>query len=124
MALYSKCCNCGVRIPYRTTRCEPCTKEWNKVKDTQRNEEIKRFRNSKWWKNKSKQIMKQYHYQCQLCQHEGVTNVAKEVHHIVPLSVDFELRLEDSNLIPLCERCHDDVHAGEKNIPPALTQTF
>ena len=122
MALYTKCSWCGAKIPYRTKRCDKCQSDYNKVKDQYRNEDIKRFRNSKYWKIKSKDIMKQYHYQCQICKHEGKDTVAKEVHHIIPLSVDFDKRLDDSNLIPLCERCHDDVHRGDKNIPPDWCQ--
>lgn len=119
MALYTKCCNCGAHIPYKTMRCDKCQAEWNKMRDQYKDVAIKRFRNSKWWKIKVKQIMKDYHYQCQLCKYNGIDRVADEVHHIIPLSVDFEKRLDDNNLIPLCEQCHDDVHRGE-SIPPGF----
>lgn len=126
MALYTKCCNCGEKIPYRTKRCDKCQTEWNKMREQYKDEAIKRFRNSKWWKIKAKQIMKDYHYQCQLCKHNGVNRTADEVHHIIPLSVDFEKRLDDRNLIPLCEKCHDnmDVHGGELTIPPEYGKDF
>jgi 5-methylcytosine-specific restriction endonuclease McrA len=61
--------------------------------------------------------MRAYHYQCQLCKHEGRTSGADEVHHIVPLSEDFDLRLEWENLIPLCRACHHAVHDEGKQIP-------
>lgn len=120
MAIYTKCCNCGKRIAYRSKRCEPCQTEWNKYKERYRDEDIKRFRDSKWWKMKAKQIMKGSHYACQICKHNGIDRVADEVHHIIPLSVDFDNRLEDSNLIALCEQCHDDVHSGDLSIPPEI----
>ena len=119
MAIYSKCTNCGKKISYRQRFCEECHKEYLKIKEQYKDENIKRFRNSKWWKIKAKQIMKDSHYQCQLCKYEGRNTVAEEVHHIIPLSVDFEKRLDDNNLIALCELCHDEVHRG-KDIPPGV----
>ncbi|MBQ9091757.1 MAG: HNH endonuclease, partial [Anaerotignum sp.] len=35
-----------------------------------------------------------------------------EVHHIVPLKSDYNLRLEDENLITLCEKHHEMAEAG------------
>lgn len=124
MALYTTCCNCGTRIPYRTKRCDKCHSEWQKIREQHRDKDIKRFRNSKWWKKKAKQVMKESHYQCQLCKYNGIVKVADEVHHIIPLSVDFEKRLDDDNLIALCESCHDDVDYRGVSIPPGLVKDF
>ena len=35
------------------------------------------------------------------------------MHHIVPVKVDYDLRLENENLITLCERHHQMAEAGE-----------
>ena len=35
------------------------------------------------------------------------------VHHIVPLAVDFEKRLDDDNLITLCHFHHEMAESGE-----------
>lgn len=94
------------------------------MREQYKDQDIKRFRNSKWWKLKAKHIMKESHYQCQLCKRNGVAKVADEVHHIIPLSVDFEKRLDNDNLIALCEACHDDVHCGDASIPPELVKSF
>lgn len=114
LALYSKCRNCGKLIPYRTKRCEKCQTEWNKQKEEYRNEDIKRFRSSGVWTRKSKQVLKDSNYQCQICKDKNIVAVATEVHHIMPLSIDFNKRLDDDNLIALCEGCHHDIH----RLPP------
>mgnify|MGYP005767342187 CR=1 FL=1 len=31
-------------------------------------------------------------------------------HHIVEIKEDWSRRLEDSNIIPLCDRCHKHIH--------------
>ena len=59
---------------------------------------------------KSKQILKDNNYKCEMCKDKGVITVAAEVHHIIPLSIDFNKRLDDDNLMALCESCHDDIH--------------
>lgn len=110
MPLYTKCCNCGIRIPYRTKRCDKCQTEWNRQREAYQNEDIKRFRSSSAWARKSKQILKDNNYQCEMCKDKGVITVATEVHHIIPLSIDFNKRLDDDNLMALCESCHDDIH--------------
>ena len=45
-----------------------------------------------------------------MCKDKGVITVATEVHHIIPLSIDFNKRLDDDNLMALCVSCHDDIH--------------
>lgn len=36
----------------------------------------------------------------------------KSVHHITQLEQDFELRLENDNLITLCGSCHEEAETG------------
>lgn len=59
---------------------------------------------------KSKQILKDNNYQCEMCKDKGVITVATEVHHTIPLSIDFNKRLDDDNLMFLCESCHYEIH--------------
>ena len=47
---------------------------------------------------------------CVDCDKAGIVRVATEVHHIVPIEQAWSLRLEDSNLAPLCEECHKSRH--------------
>lgn len=75
---------------------------------------IKRFRSSALWVKKRKEILERDAYQCRLCLHEGRITVHKqlEVHHIEPLTADFDQRLDDDNLITLCKDCHYKADKG------------
>jgi DNA mismatch repair protein MutS len=62
-----------------------------------------------------------YRHICEVCKHPICSDL--EVHHIVPRSQSVENRLEDGshmnnprNLIVLCQKCHDDVHANKIHI--------
>lgn len=56
---------------------------------------------------------------CQICVRKlygtkrqyNVDNI--EVHHIVPIAEDYDKRLDDSNLICLCGRHHEQAEVGE-----------
>lgn len=43
---------------------------------------------------------------CEDCEKNGRVEPSREVHHIVPLSVDPSLKYELSNLVALCKGCH------------------
>lgn len=120
--MYRSCKYCG-RI---VTESHKCTK---KPQYPKKNIKIVKFRNSKYWKNKRKDILQRDKQLCRWCylQNKYVYNDI-EVHHIVPLIENFELRLEDSNLISLCRMCHEEAEAGKitrdslKNaIPPMIS---
>lgn len=50
---------------------------------------------------------------CRKCLTSGIITTDKlSVHHIVPLSEDFSRRLDDDNLITLCDRCHREVETA------------
>ena len=78
-----------------------------------------KFRSKNIWTKKSKQIRARDGYLCQIC----IRNLYKttkrynaeqlEVHHIISVREDYDLRLEDSNLITLCERHHQMAERGE-----------
>ncbi|MCX7771772.1 MAG: HNH endonuclease, partial [Clostridia bacterium] len=52
-------------------------------------------------------------YLCRVCRDKNryVYNNL-ECHHIVSLEDNFELRLENGNLITVCERCHEKSEKG------------
>lgn len=58
------------------------------------------------------------HYLCQACLNNvdgrGIryTTSDLEVHHIVPLSEDYERRLDEDNLITLCREHHEQAEEG------------
>ena len=51
---------------------------------------------------------------CLVCKEQGIYQTeGLEVHHIVPMSENFALRLKDDNLISLCSSCHKKAEDGE-----------
>ncbi len=79
---------------------------------------IVKFRNSKAWQTKREQIRRRDGYMCRLCA-AGYNNQpvryepSISVHHIESLSVAFEKRLDDDNLICLCQYHHDQAETGK-----------
>ena len=69
------------------------------------------FRSSYAWKKKRREIKALYADKCAIC---GSTENL-QVHHIVPITILPELKLDNNNLIPLCERCHTLAHSGILN---------
>ncbi|WP_324287206.1 HNH endonuclease signature motif containing protein [Bacillus cereus] len=47
---------------------------------------------------------------CQLCWNDSKVKPMNTVHHIIPLEENDRLALVRSNLISLCEKCHQKVH--------------
>lgn len=47
------------------------------------------------------------HPLCRDCQSRGVITEATEVHHVAKLRSRPDLRLEPSNVMPLCHACHE-----------------
>lgn len=86
-----------------------CGKKPKRYKESN---EINRFRWSRRWRNKSLSIRERDNYLCQVCllkQYETFNQYNTEqleVHHIIPLHENFDLRLDDENLITLCARHH------------------
>lgn len=80
--------------------------------------DIRSFRNSKAWQRKREYIKRRDGYVCAACL-AGLKGTKKRlntqdlsVHHIVPLAVDFDLRLDDDNLITLCCLHHELAESG------------
>lgn len=93
-----------------------CPKRKVNKKNRERIEE--KFRGSNAWKNKREQIRKRDGYMCRWClaTGDGTRDSYRfdklSVHHIVPLAVDFDKRLDDDNLVTLCPRCHEEAEKG------------
>ena len=65
------------------------------------------------WNVKSEEIKSRSNYLCSVCLDEGkFTYEDLETHHIAKLRERPELLLEDSNLICLCRRHHEEAERG------------
>ena len=72
-----------------------------------------RFRSSAEWRSKSIQIRSDARYLCEVCLKEKrFTYQNLSVHHIIPLKEDASLGLDDSNLICLCQKHHEEAEMG------------
>ena len=109
------CKYCG-RIHKKDFIC-PMKPKSNKYKTS----EADKFRWTKAWQRKREEVKRRDKFLCQICIRKLYNTIKKynyndlEVHHIVPIKEDYELRLEDSNLITLCEYHHELA-----DIPPGV----
>ena len=93
------------------------------ARQRERSERICRFRSSGAWQRKSEAIRSRDEDTCLVCRNE-IERVfqctgeltGSEVHHIVPLAVDYDKRLDDDNLITLCRTHHESAEAGEIDV--------
>lgn len=68
------------------------------------------FHNKKAWRDKRIVILKRDGYQCRECKRYGKIIEADTVHHILPIEERYDLRLNNKNLLSLCESCHEKMH--------------
>ena len=62
------------------------------------------------WKRKRRSILKRDKYLCRECKKYGRRRDAQTVHHIKTVELFPELAFVDSNLISLCNACHNKAH--------------
>lgn len=106
------CKYCG-RIHKRDFVC-PMKPKSNKYKTS----EADKFRWTKAWQRKREEVKGRDKFLCQICIRKLYNTIKKynyndlEVHHIIPIKENYELRLEDSNLITVCEYHHELAEQG------------
>ncbi|WIF95133.1 HNH endonuclease [Caminicella sporogenes] len=129
-----KICNeygCNKIIDYTEIYCKEHKKINDQRKKQRKKERLKNYdnkrKNSKEWKfYKSKEwlyarraALVRDNYLCQHCLKNNRITLADMVHHIIPIKEDFSKRLQLSNLISLCNSCHEKIHrkkgGGVKN---------
>lgn len=54
---------------------------------------------------------------CYDCLSQGRTTPSTQVHHIVPVTSNADLRLDAGNLVPLCGECHEARHRSTQGAP-------
>ena len=85
-----------------------------KPKYEKKDKKIVAFRNSTDWKKKRTEILERDKHLCRYClENKRLTYNNIEVHHIIPLKNNFELRLDNDNLISLCRMCHEEAEKGK-----------
>ncbi|MDE6500786.1 MAG: HNH endonuclease [Ruminococcus sp.] len=91
-----------------------CTKKPHFKHNPKRNSREDKFRSSYDWQQKRKSILKRDFYLCRICLAEShLTYENLSVHHIVSLKNNFDLRLDDNNLITLCNVHHEQAEKGK-----------
>lgn len=71
------------------------------------------FRQTTAWKKKAIEIKERDTYLCQYCKAHGKYTFDRlSVHHITPLIEDMDKRLDNDNLITLCDSCHKQAEIG------------
>ena len=81
--------------------------------------QARKFRSTKRWLDKSIEIRQRDKYLCKVCMANLYSTVNQfnfdklEVHHITSLAEDFDKRLDNDNLITLCNFHHKMAEAGK-----------
>lgn len=84
------------------------------------NDKYKSFYNSVEWKRLRAIKFSNANGLCEKCLKNGIVKVGVEVHHIVPIDVNWNLRLSYDNLILLCRDCHNEIHNRESPLQKFL----
>lgn len=112
MADLVTCKYCGV--VERGHRCEHRPKRKN-IK----NRESDRFRSSAVWKKKAEECKQRDRYLCRVCV-AGLYNTLNQInyknleaHHIIPIAEDYNKRLDNDNIITLCQMHHKMAERGQ-----------
>ena len=77
--------------------------------------DAQRFRSSRTWQRKAEEVKERDKYLCRLCLFNGrINNRDLSVHHITPINEAKEKRLDNDNLITLCNDCHMKVEGDDQ----------
>ena len=112
--------NCNELINFNESYCDEhkqLSKQSNKDYDSLRNKrdnQYRKFYNSKAWKDARHISMLRHDSLCQECLRNGLYTQADVIDHIVELRDDYSRRLDQSNLEPLCHDCHNKKTYREK----------
>lgn len=87
-------------------------KKYKSKYDVFKDTNVNNFRNTKAWQDKRNEIRQRDHNLCQICIRERYHTIkilnheSLSVHHNVPLIEDYDKRLENGNLLTVCEYHH------------------
>lgn len=105
------CPSCG-RVHATGDRC-PVRDEMRKLYDKNSDREIRKWRNGPW--KKIRAYVAARDGGCLVCMDEGCApkDDRVEVHHIIPIAINFALADDETNLITLCRWDHELAEKGE-----------
>lgn len=108
MKMYKTCSRCG-KIHELGAKCYANSRNYYKPDPT-----IREFRNSTLWKAKTEEVRTRDKQLCLVCLSRNIFNYKRlSVHHITPLTEDWSRRLDNGNLITVCEEHHRQCEHGE-----------
>ena len=116
--MLKSCQYCG-RIHDTKTLCAQKKREQERRWAERENTPAAGFRKKNAWTEKSREIRERDHYLCLCCKENAAGTVRRlngkdlSVHHIVPIEEDYDMRLDDENLITVCGMHHEMCEAGE-----------
>ena len=93
-----------------------CGKKPIKVK---KKYEKDKFRSSYAWQQKTLEIRERDNYICQICirtlynTRKRLNSKSLSIHHAIPLKDDYEKRLDNDNLLTVCDMHHEMAESGE-----------
>ncbi|MBD5536886.1 MAG: HNH endonuclease [Lachnospiraceae bacterium] len=94
---------------------------------------LDKFYKCREWRQLSEAVMKENNYECQYCKKRGLHTAARSVHHVqwvrrhprLALSRTYSYRgVTYSNLIPLCEDCHNKEHNKGRGLTQKNKNSF
>lgn len=98
---------CPNLIESGKTYCEEHSREYER----KRGNSAQRGYDHRW--RKARKMFLKEHPLCVMCEKEGKTTPATEVHHVIPFKGDMSLFWDESNWVALCKRCHSRITATE-----------
>ena len=111
--MLTSCSYCG-RIHDSKYKCTERLNSKNKTIT-----EVDKFRWTSLWQKKREEIKKRDLYLCQICIRELYNTVTKyntdelSVHHNIPINKDYNKRLNNNNLLTVCNYHHEMCESGE-----------
>lgn len=111
------CTYCG-KVHDKKIICKAKYKSLTRIRDTKAD----KFRSSSEWQCKRLEIKQRDLFLCQICMRLtglDINPYSKQnvsVHHIIGLQQDFDKRLDNDNLITLCEYHHKQADSGKISV--------
>ena len=131
--MYKACSTCGHIHKVGEACPKKAKKKYKKLSELdQKTKDYKSFLSSSAWQKKREEIKKRDLYLCPICHEQGRYDGKRkydkqkvEVHHILSVRKNWDLRLEKLNLITLCEFHHKKAEDGtiKKELLLKLAQT-